>query len=163
MRAVGRLVQDMCVETRAGWSWMLMLSRHEAPGWLAFHGPKGARSGADEEIAPTAGAARLELWPASGSSRPLIAVPIAANRRLADDLRRVHAHPVAPRAGWLLFLALLHALDEAARARPRVPGVGDALSSTGAPTLGAWASALTLGDLEAALLRARPGAQVRLS
>lgn len=152
MRAVGRLVQEMCAETQAGWSWMLTLSRDAAPGWLAFHGPKGTRSGANEGDAPGTEAPRLELWPAGGGDQPLIAVPIAANRRLGDDLRRCRAQPEEPRAGWLLLLGLLHALDEAARARPRVPTVGSALTCSGAPSLGAWASTLTLGDLEAALL-----------
>ena len=154
MRAVGRVVQEMCEETRGGWSWMVMLSQVEAPAWLAFHGPKGWRG---EPSSPgAAGEPRIELWPPGGASRPVVAIPLAANRLLQDDLRHLHQRPLEPRAGWLILLALLHALDEAARARPRVPTVGDALVWSGAPTLGAWASAMTLGDLESALLRARP-------
>ena len=156
MRAVGRLVQEMCEETRAGWSWKVMLSQVEAPGWLAFHGPKGTRSAVDEMTSPGNDDPRLELWPSGGAAVPLIAVPVTANRHFRDDVSRVFRQPVDPREGWLLFLALLHALDEAARARPRVPAVGDTLGWSGAPTLSAWASAMTLGDLESALLRARP-------
>ena len=153
MRAVGRLVQEMCEETRAGWSWMVMLSQVEAPGWLAFHGPQGWRG---DPSPGAAGEPRIELGPPGGAFRPVVAIPFAATQHFQDDLRHLHHRPLEPRAGWLVLLALLHALDEAARARPRVPTVGDALVWSGAPTLGAWASAMTLGDLETALLRARP-------
>ena len=160
MRFVGALIQDLCVETRTGWSWMLTLSPREAPAWLAFHGPKGWRG--DPPPGPD-GEPRIELWPSGGASRPVVALPFVANQNFQEDLRRVFQQPVDPREGWLLLLGLLHALDEAARARPRVPTVGGALEWSGAPTLGAWASAMTLGDLEAALMRARPGAQARQS
>ena len=154
MRAGGRLVQEMCAETRAGWSWMLLLSQNEAPGWLAFHGPKGPRSAPDDVPGELPGPPRLELWPEGGASRPLVELSLAANQDLRRDVRHLHQRPLDPREGWLLLLSLLHALDEAARARPRVPTVGGALTVTGTPTLSAWASALTLGDLERALRRA---------
>ena len=150
MRAVGRLVQEMCEETRAGWSWMVMLSQVEAPGWLAFHGPHGWRGH------PSQGAAsepRIELWPAGGANRPVVALPLAANQ---DPGRHFHAlcqRALDPNPGWLLLLGLLHALDEASRARPRVATVGDAVTATGVTNLGAWAAALTLADLQSALLR----------
>lgn len=160
MRAAGRLVQEMCEETRAGWSWMVMLSQVEAPGWLAFHGPHGWRG---DPSPGAAGEPRIELWPPGGANWPVVALPLAANQDPARHLHELgHRAPDAD-AGWLLLLGLLHALDEAARARPRVPTVGDALGWSGAPTLGAWASAMTLGDLETALTRARPGAQARPS
>jgi len=38
--------------------------------------------------------------------------------------------------------------------RPRVPTVGLRLSETGSPSIRAWASCLTLGDLEGALRKA---------
>ena len=155
MHAIGRLVQGMVEETRAGWSWMVLLSAEEAPGWLAFHGPKGMRGGEGEVAVPLAGEPRLELWPAGGANQPLIMVPVGVNRPFRENVRQLFGRPMDPRAGWLLLLSLLHALDEAARARQRVPTVGDALLATGTPTLPAWASALTLGDLESALLRAR--------
>lgn len=155
MIAVGRLVHELCVETRAGWSWMVPLESVENPGLLVFHGPNGGRSAAGEGSTPTLGASRLELWSSGGATRPLVVVPVSANQPFRDDLHRVWQSPVDPRAGWLLLLSLLHTLDEAARARPRTPTVGEALFATGVPTLPAWASALTLGDLEAALLRAR--------
>lgn len=83
MRAVGRLVQEMCNETRAGWSWMVMLSPVEAPGWLAFYGPQGWRG------EPSSGAStdpRIELWPAGGANRPVVALPLAANQDPARHL-----------------------------------------------------------------------------
>ena len=160
MRAVGRLVQEMCEETRAGWSWMVMLSQVEAPAWLAFHGPQGWRG---DPSPGAAGEPRIELWPAGGANRPVVALPLAANQDPARHLHELGHRALDADAGWLLLLSLLHALDEASRARPRVPTVGDALRWSGAPTLGAWASAMSLGDLENALLRARPGSQARLS
>ena len=153
MRAVGRLVQEMCNETRAGWSWMVTLSPVEMPGWLAFHGPQGWRGDSSPD---TASEPRIELWPAGGANRPVVALPLAANQDPARHLQQLGHRALGADAGWLLLLSLLHALDEASRARPRVPTVGSALGWSGAPTLGAWASAMTLGDLESALLRARP-------
>ena len=99
----------------------------------------------------------------SGVRGAVVALPFVANQNFQEDLRRVFQQPVDPREGWLLLLGLLHALDEAARARPRIPTVGDVLTCAGAPILSDWASALTLADLEIALLRTRPRAQVRLS
>ena len=160
MRFVGALIQDLCVETRTGWSWMLTLSPREAPAWLAFHGSKGWRG--DPPPGPD-GEPRIELWPSGGASRPVVVLPFVANQNFQEDLRRVFQQPVDPREGWLLLLGLLHALDEAARARPRIPTVGHVLACAGAPDLGDRASALTLADLEIALLQTRPRAQVRLS
>ena len=156
MRAAGRLVQEMCEETRAGWSWMVMLSQVEAPGWLAFHGPHGWRG---EPSPGVTGEPRIELWPAGGANRPVVALAVGANQDPSRHLHELRHRALDADTGWLLLLSLLHALDEASRARPRVPAVGEALEWSGAPTLGAWASALTLGDLETALLRARVGAQ----
>lgn len=154
MIAVGRQVEALCAETRAGWSWMLLPEEEEGQWWLTFHGARGWRGAQGEEVSAPVGEPRLELWPGHGANTPLITVPVAANQCFREVVRHSFDHPVGPRAGWLILLSLLHALDEAARARPRVPGVGEELTATGMPTLSAWASALTLGDLEAALLRA---------
>ncbi len=153
MFAAERLVQKMCVETRAGRSWMLTLSKEDSPAWLAFHGSQGWGGDPPSNEVDTP---RVELWPSGGASRPVVALPIAANQDFRGDLHRLGECRIEPFCGWLLLLGLLHALDEAARARPRVPTVGDALRWSGAPTLSAWANAMTLGDLETALLRARP-------
>lgn len=152
MFAAERLVQGLCAETRAGRSWMLTLSTEVAPAWLAFHGPQGA--GGEPPVIST-GAPRIELWPAGGANRPVVALPIAANQDFRGDLHRLGQHRLEPFNGWLLMLGLIHALDEAARARPRVPVVGHALTAAGTPTLAAWASALTLADLQSGLLHAR--------
>ena len=152
MFAAERLVQKMCVETRAGRSWMLTLSKEESPAWLAFHGPQGAGS---EPPVISASAPRIELWPAGGANRPAVALPIAANQDFRGDLHRLGQRRLEPFNGWLLMLGLIHALDEAARARPRMPVVGDTLTAAGAPTLAAWASTLTLANFQFALLHTR--------
>ena len=152
MRAVGRLVQEMCEETRAGWSWMVMLSQVEAPGWLAVHGPHGWRG---DPSPGAAGEPRIELWPAGGANRPVVELPVAANQDFRGDLHRLGQRRLEPFNGWLLMLGLVHALDEASRARPRRPVIGDALSCTGAPALSDWASALSLANLQSALLHTR--------
>ena len=154
MIAIGRQVEALCAETRAGWSWML-LPEEEGRWWLTFHGARGWRGASDVEVTPIIGEPRLELWSGHGANTPLITVPVTVNQPFREVAHRAFDHPVSPRAGWLILLSLLHALDEPARARPRVPSVGEALTATGTPTLSTWASALTLGDLEAALLRAR--------
>ena len=150
MRAVGALIEELCAETRTGWSWMLMLSLVAAPGWLAFHGPKGWRG--DSPSGP-AGEPRIELWPPGGANRPVAELHIAANQDFRGDLRRLGQRRLEPFNGWLLMLGLLHALDEASRVRPRIATVGDGVTAAGVTTLGAWASALTLADLQSALLR----------
>ena len=149
MFAAERLVQKMCVETRAGRSWMLTLSKEESPAWLAFHGPQGAGG---EPPVISASAPRIELWPAGGANRPVVTLPIAANQDFRGDLHRLGQRRLEPFNGWLLMLGLVHALDEASRARPRIATVGDSLTATGVTTLGGWASALTLADLQSALL-----------
>ena len=151
MRAIGPLIANLCGETRAGWSWMLTLSREPTPAWLAFHGPRGWRG---ESSPSPVGEPRLELWPPGGAARPVIALPLAANQDPARHLHHLHQRAPDPSTGWLLMLGLLHALDEASRARPRVAIVGEAVTATGAPTLQPWTSALTLADLQSALLRA---------
>lgn len=153
MIAVGRLVQELSDETRAGWSWMLTLSQVESPGWLAYHGPRGARCAANDPGASILGSPRIELWPTGGAGQPVLTVSVAANQRFRDDLRRVYERPTEPKAGWLLLLGLIHALDEVSRAKPRIATVGDGVTATGVTTLGGWASALTLADLQSALLR----------
>ena len=149
MIAAERLVQKMCVETRAGRSWILTLSKEEAPAWLAFHGPQGAGG---EPPVISASAPRIELWPAGGANRPVVALPVAANQDLRGDLHRLGQRRLEPFNGWLLMLGLVHALDEASRTRPRIATVGDGVTATGVTTLGAWTSALTLADLQSALL-----------
>lgn len=151
MRAIGPLIADLCGETRAGWSWMLTLSREPTPAWLAFHGPKGWRGAPSTSPAAEP---RLELWPPGGAGHPVIALPLAANQDPARHMQDLGRRALDADAGWLLMLGLLHALDEASRARPRVAIVGEAVTATGAPTLQAWTSALTLADLQSALLRA---------
>lgn len=152
MFAAERLVQEMCVETRAGRSWMLTLSKEESPAWLAFHGSQ--RTQGDPPVI-SACASRIELWPAGGANRPVVELPIAANQDFRGDLHRLGLRRLEPFNGWLLMLGLVHALDEAARARPRMPVVGDALTCAGAPTLAAWTSALSLANLQSALLHTR--------
>ena len=155
MIAIGRQVEALCAVTRAGWSWMLLPEEDDGRWWLAFHGARGWRGASDLEVTPIIGEPRLELWSSCAANTPLVTVAVTANQHFREIVHRTFDRPVSLRAGWLILLSLLHALDEAARARPRVPSVGEALTATGTPTLSTWASALTLGDLEAALLRAR--------
>ena len=136
MSAPGRLLQEMYVETRAGRSWLLTLSKDAAPPWLAFYGPPGAGG---EAPVISAGAPRIELWPAGGANRPVVALPIAANQDFRGDLHRLGQRRIEPFNGWLLLLGLVHALDEAPLAGPRMPVVGDGLTAAGTPTLEDWA------------------------
>ncbi len=131
---------------------MLTLSKEESPAWLAFHGPKGTQG---EPPVISADAPRIDLWPAGGANRPVVELPIAANQDFRGDLHRLGQRRLEPFNGWLLMLGLVHALDEAARARPRMPVVSDALTAAGAPTLADWASALTLANFQSALLHTR--------
>lgn len=119
---------------------------------LEVLGPKGLRPGGGDLF--TAPVPTVQLWSPTSCQRPI--AKAAANRDFPAGLDTV-ATRAAPLVGHELpvVLALLSALrDEAATMRFRVPNVGELVTSTGRPSVAAWSAALSLGDLQTAVLKA---------
>lgn len=114
-------------------------------------GPKGMRPDGDylKARVPT-----LRLWvPQRGRSN----VVAAADDDFDHGLRAIEdaARPHLFDAEIVSLTAVLRVVRDAARVvRPRVPQVGARVTQEGRPSLRGWASCLTLGDLEAAVLKA---------
>ena len=115
-------------------------------------GPKGMRGGDDGNFA--AAVPTVRLWSPGSLTRPLAVA--AANRAFPTALNAVaeRARPLVG-AEFSVLLALLSTIREhAPRLRPRVPVVGPAFTSSGTPSLSAFASCLGLGDFEESIVRA---------
>lgn len=86
----------------------------------------------------------------------LAALSLAANEALVTRLAQVEdrARPLVGEELPFLVALLVGLREGVLGARPRVPLVGDAVTSTGVPDLDAWASCLALGDIQGTLLRA---------
>ena len=116
-------------------------------------GPRGMKGGNDGGFL-AAPVPTVRLWWPSALTRPLAVA--AANRNFPAALDAV-AERARPLVGdeYRLLLALLATVREhAPRLRPRVPVVGLAFTSSGAPSISAFASCLGLGDLEQSFVRA---------
>ena len=140
-------------DVRAGRSWIATFGRGDGAPRLDFLGPRGMRGSPDFFRADPP---LLRLWPTCCEGDPLAVVAIAANDALAPRLVEVEdrARPLVG-AEHPFLIALLTGLREGVLgARPRVPVVGEAISSHGSPDLAAWTSCLSLGDLQVSLLRA---------
>lgn len=131
------------------------IATFEGPGgscWVELLGPRGIHPQGDWLVAPVP---TLRLWVPEHLDRPQ-AVAVA-NRDFDDGLRAIEeqARPHLFPPEVALLGTVLRIVREAARGvRPRVPTVGGRLTQEGAPMLRAWASCLTLGDLETALQKA---------
>ncbi len=140
-------------DVRQGYALIATFKGPTGTSWMEIRGPRGMRPEGDRFLAsdvPT-----LRLWLPDKHREPVVVA--AANRafdaglRAIEDEARPHLH--APDLAWLA--ALLRVVREAAPPvrRPRVPRVGAQVTEAGSPSLWGWASCLTLGDLEAALLK----------
>jgi hypothetical protein len=140
-------------DVRAGRSWIATFGPGDDVPRLDFLGQKGFRGArgffqADPPL--------LRLWPTCCAPDPLAELPLAANDALVSRLAYVEDQARALVREELPFLlALLVGLREGVLgARPRVPLVGDTVTSASVPDLDAWASCLALGDFQGTLLRA---------
>ena len=132
-----------------------LIATFEGPAglsWVELLGPRGMRPDGTFLVAPVP---TLRLWIPQRHDGPLA---VAANDpdfdgglRAIVERARPHLHAVDAES----LQTMLQVVRRATKARgPRVPEVGARLSQTGSPSLHAWASCLTLGDLEAALSKA---------
>lgn len=152
-RFIARHVAHLRTTVREGHSVLYTFDRDDGTFTrLEVLGPKGLRPGGGDLF--TAPVPTVQLWSPTSCQRPI--AKAAANRDFPAGLDTV-ATRAAPLVGHELpvLLALLTALrDETATMRFRIPSVGDLVTSTGRPTASAWATALSLGDVQAAVLKA---------
>lgn len=152
-RFIARHVAYLRTTVRDGHSVLYTFDRDDGTFTrLEVLGPKGLRPGGGDLF--TAPVPTVQLWSPTSCQRPI--AKAAANRDFPAGL-----DTVATRAAHLVghelpvLLALLAALrDETASMRFRIPSAGDLVTSTGRPTVSAWATALSLGDVQAAVLKA---------
>lgn len=143
-----RAIDDICRDLRAGHGSIVPFAVGLAGPVLEVAAPKGVRRMGLLCVAPVP---TLKLWPASGF--PLAVA--AANRAFPAALDKL-GESAAPLVGDDLpaLLALLAAVrDLTAGMRLPIPRVGSAVTSTGRACHIAWASALPLGDVQAAFLK----------
>ena len=152
-RFIARHVELLRATVRAGHAMLYTFDRTDGSSTrLDVMGPKGLRPGGLDFL--TASVPTVQLWSPTATQRPI--AKAAANRDFPAGLDAI-AKRAAPlvRDELPILLALLAALrDETAGMRFRVPSVGEMVTSRGRPTSDAWASALSMADIEAAMLKA---------
>ena len=147
-----RVLETLRADTRSGHSTIISFDHPNGGGRLDVFGPEGMRGGNDDaftEPVPT-----VRLW-APGIPEAPIAEAVA-NRAFPTELDRLaeRARPFIDEE-WSAFLIILATIREAtAGLRFRVPKVGTRVQLIGTPSVEAWMSCLSLGDLQAAILRA---------
>ncbi len=144
-------LEALHTDVRAGRSCLVTFDRPEGIAWLDILGPAGMRGNDPDSF--TAPVLTVRLWPAGGGSAPLAVA--AANRDFPAELDHLaeRARPVVGDEWRLLVAVLATVRDATAGMRFRIPSVGDAVTEVGTPSGHAWASCLTLGDLQSAILR----------
>jgi hypothetical protein len=122
---------------------------------LDVMGPRGLRcSGAANDgdflAAPVP---TVRLWSPSSHQRPLAVASADRNFGPSLDVLDERAKPLVGDELAVLLALLATIRDHAPRLRPRVPKVPLAFTSSGTPSMHAWASCLGLGDLEDGLAK----------
>ena len=143
-------------EVRAGRSTVIPFEHPDGTGWLDVLGPNGMAGNADA----TAPVRTLRLWPPGGASHA-VAEAIATSR--FDASLRNLAECAYPwlRDDFITLLALLGVIrDATVHRRDRLPQVAETLWFVGSPSLEGWLSCLSLGHIQAAILRASGGSEI---
>lgn len=151
LRITDRDLAVLHQDVRTGHACLCSFEGAKGLAWLDVMGPRGMRPDGDwlRADVPT-----LRFWP--GPSPGPVAVA-AANDRFDRHLRALAdaARPVLPRDEALLLAEVLAVVQAAVKAGPsRLPTLGPRLSRCGSPDATAWASALSLADLQAAFEKA---------
>ncbi|MBM4367183.1 MAG: hypothetical protein FJ102_13300 [Deltaproteobacteria bacterium] len=152
-RRIARAIAPVRVALREGRSLLCCFDQPIGTTRLDLLGPHGMIGGSDDGflVAPVP---TLRLWSPTATSRPIAIA--AANKDFPEALDAL-ARRATPLVGDELpmLLALLAVVrEETAGMRFRIPGVGDAVTASGRPGIAAWASALSLADIQAAVLKA---------
>ena len=136
-------------DVRAGRSCFITFDQPDCAAWLDILGPAGMDGDPDLRAAvPT-----VRLWGA-GARAPL--AEAAANRAFPVELDRVaqRARSLVG-AEWPLLVTVLATIREATEGmRFRTPAFGDRITSRGRTNATAWMSALSLSDMQSAILKA---------
>ena len=138
-------------DVRTGHACLITFEGSNGTAWLDVMGPRGVRPVGDFLVAPVP---TLRLW-SQGAGEPHAVA--AANDGFDRGLRTLaeSARPLLFRDEAALLADILAVIQAAVRAGPaRLPVPGHRLTTAGTPDLRAWASALSLGDLQAALAKA---------
>lgn len=152
-RRIARAIAPVRAAVREGRSLFCCFDQPSGNTRLDLMGPNGMLGGARDGFL-CAPVPTLRLWSPTATSRPIALA--AANKDFPLGLDAI-ARRGAPLVGdeLPLLLAVLNVVrEETAGMRFRVPAVGDGVTSSGRPTAQAWASALSLADIEAAMLKA---------
>lgn len=152
-RLVSRAVGPVRDAVRAGRSMFCCFDQANGTTRLDLLGPNGMMGGANDGFL-CASVPTLRLWSPTATTRPIALA--AANKDFPAGLDAI-ARRAAPLIGdeLPLLLAILAAIqEETAGMRFRPPNVGDLITSSGCPTAGAWLSALSLADIQAAVFKA---------
>ena len=152
-RYFARAIVPVRAALREGRSLFCYFDQPNGTTRLDVMGPNGMMGGACDGFL-CAPVPTIRLWSPTATARPIVLA--AANKDFPAGLDAI-ARRGAPLVGdeLPLLLAVLNVVrEETAEMRFRVPAVGDRVTSAGRPTAEAWASALSLADIEAALLKA---------
>jgi hypothetical protein len=116
-------------------------------------GPKGMTGGCDDGflVAPVP---TLRLWSPTATSRPIAIA--AANKDFPEALDALtrRATPLVGDELPMLLAMLAVVREETGGMLFRIPSVGDNVTASGRPGISAWASALSVADIQAAVLKA---------
>ena len=152
-RLISRAVGPVRDAVRAGRSMLWCFDHPTGTTRLDLMGPNGMIGGASDGFL-CAPVPTLRLWSPTATARPIALA--AANKDFPAGLDAI-ARRAAPLIGdeLPLLLAMLAAVqEETAGMRFRTPNVGDLVTSSGRPTAAAWMSALSLADIQVAVLKA---------
>lgn len=152
-RRIARAIVPVRAAVREGRSLFCCFDRPNGTTRLDLMGPNGMTGGGDDGFL-RAPVPTLRLWSPTATSRPIALA--AANSDFPAGLDAI-ARRAAPLVGDELpvLLAVLSVVrEETAGMRFRIPSVGDAVTAAGRPSIAAWASALSLADIQTAVLKA---------
>ncbi len=152
-RRIARAIAPVRAALREGRSLFCCFDRPTGTTRLDLLGPNGMIGGSDDGFL-CASVPTLRLWSPTATTRPIALA--AANKDFPAGLDTI-ARRAAPLIGdeLPLLLAMLAAVqEETAGMRFRTPNVGNLVTSSGRPTAAAWMSALSLADIQAAVLKA---------
>lgn len=152
-RRIARAIAPVRAAVREGRSLLCCFDQPIGSTRLDLLGPNGMIGGSADGFL-CAPVPTLRLWSPTATARPIALA--AANKDFPAGLDAI-ARRAAPLIGdeLPLLLAMLAVVrEETAGMRFRIPSVGDTVTATGRPTVTAWASALSLADIQAAVLKA---------
>lgn len=151
-RKIERAVVEVRSAIREGRSLLCCFNRPDGMTLVDLMGPKGMTGDDDGYLA--APVPTVRLCSPTATTRPIAIA--AANKdfpRALNALTR-RATPLVGEQLPILLAMFAAVREETAGMRFRIPLVGHNVTATGRPTVAGWASALSLADFQAAVLKA---------